>query len=146
MGSNRRSSRVIAPSSAATRAVRAAAWAATKAGDAEALLRVATDPTADDEALAIICPPMNELGRLPMGVALAILEHPQCPGGLADRLSRHPDVVVRLAVIRHGGCGAMAQASLLGDADHAVRAAAREVFAEWTEAGGDISGDRRTLR
>ena len=146
MSSNRRSSRVITSRSAATRAVRAAAWAAAKDGGAEALLRVATDPAADDEALAIICPPMNELGRLPADVALAILVHPQCAGGLADRLSRHPDVLVRLAVIRHGGCGAMAQASLLGDADHAVRAAAREVFAEWTAAGGDTSGDRGTLR
>lgn len=146
MGSNRRSSRGVAPGSAATRAVRAAAWVAAKDGDAEALLRVATDPAADDEALAIICPPMNELGRLPADVALAILEHPQCPGGLADRLSRHADVVVRLAVIRHGGCGAMAQASLLGDADHAVRVAAREVFAEWTEPCGDISRRPGTLR
>ena len=94
------------------------------------MLRVATDPAADVEALATICPPMNELGRLPEAVALAILEHPRCPVGLADRLSRHPDVPVRLAVVRHDGCGAMAQASLLGDIDPSVRAAARELFAD----------------
>lgn len=128
MGSNIRSSGLSASISTAVRVVRAAAWAAVRDGDVQALLRVATDPAADVEALATICPPMNELGRLPAAVALAILEHPRCPGGLADRLSRHPDVPVRLAVVRHGGCGAMAQASLLCDIDPAVRAAAHELL------------------
>ncbi|WP_378101760.1 hypothetical protein [Cellulomonas sp. T2.31MG-18] len=130
MVSDKRSSGVRVSGSAVGRLVRAAAWAAVRNDDAEAMLRVATDPSADVEALATICPPMNELGRLPATVALAILEHPRCPGGLADRLSRHPDVVVRLAVVRHRGCGAMAQASLLGDIDPTVSAAAREVFSD----------------
>ncbi|OJV78683.1 MAG: hypothetical protein BGO37_12635 [Cellulomonas sp. 73-92] len=92
------------------------------------MLRVARSPSADGEALMVLCPPVGELDRLPVGVALAIVEHSQCPGGLADRLSRHPSAAVRLAVIRRGRCGAMAEAILLADPDGSVRAAAQRAF------------------
>lgn len=117
MASNARSNRTA-------RSGTAAAWAARRAGTTAALLEVASDPHTSTEALCVLVPPHDQLGSLPTVVALAVLAHPRCPGGLADRLSRHPDPVVRLAVVHHPGIGAMAEAVLLADPDPAVRATA----------------------
>ncbi|OZB88656.1 MAG: hypothetical protein B7X41_07055 [Microbacterium sp. 14-71-5] len=108
--------------------MRTQAWTAARDRDVDAMLRVARSPSADGETLMVLCPPVGELDQLPVGVALAIVEHSQCPGGLADRLARHPSAAVRLAVIRRGRCGAMAEAILLADPDGSVRAAAQRAF------------------
>lgn len=128
MASNARSNRSSSHVSAATRAARTAAWAAVCNRDPAAMLAVAADPAADVEALAILVPPWDQLAGMPVVVALAVLSHPRCPGGLADRLARHPDVTVRIACFKHSGCGAMGRAVLLADPDPNVRAAARAVL------------------
>lgn len=103
----------------------AAAWAALRAGTVQALLEVATDPGSSAEALATIVPPARELASLPTVVALAVLAHPQCPDGLAARLTGHPAPAVRLAVVRYPGqLTSMAEDRLLGDPDPVVRGAA----------------------
>lgn len=114
--------------SAAARVARAAAWAAVRDHDADAMLAVASNLSADAESLAIIVHSWDQVGQLPVAVALAVLGHPRCPGGLADRLARHPDPVVRMGCIAHGGCGATGIACLLADRSPDVRAAAEAAW------------------